>query len=118
MDDDTAERQARAARNQLLFRAVNDRLKGLAEAFQFIAEHTTFTCECADKTCVEPMLMSIDEYETLRGHRNRFAVLPGHADPDVEDVVDTTERYVVVEKSGAGARIAEQNDARSRERTT
>ena len=113
MHEEQSERQVRAARNQSLFREVNERLEGLAEAFQFIAEHTTFTCECADQTCVAPMLMTIDEYEALRGHRNRFAVLPGHVYRDVEDVLDTTERFVVVQKIGAGAPIAERSYPRS-----
>ena len=81
MSDEKAERQVRAARNQALFRVVNERLEGLADAFQFIAEHTAFTCECADERCVEPMLMTVDEYETMRGHSNRFAVLRGTSTP-------------------------------------
>ena len=113
MENERAERQVRAARNQSLFRAVNERLEGLADTFQFIAEHTTFTCECADETCVAPMLMTIDEYEALRGHPNRFAVLPGHVYLDVEDVISTTDRYLVVSKIGAGAKIAESSDPRS-----
>jgi hypothetical protein len=113
MDDERAERQVRAARNQSLFRAVNERLEGLADTFQFIAEHTTFTCECADETCVEPMLMTIDEYESLRAHPNRFAVLPGHVYADVEDVLSSNDRFVVVTKIGAGAEVAEEADPRS-----
>ena len=113
MNDEDAERQVRAARNQSLFRVVNERLEALAETFQFIAERTTFTCECPDQTCVAPMLMTIDEYEALRSHPNRFAVLPGHVDPNVEDVVAEGDRFVVVEKIGAGAAIAEKSDPRT-----
>jgi hypothetical protein len=116
MEDET-KRQVRAARNQSLFRVVNERLEGLAEAFQFIVEHTPFTCECADEACVEPMLMTVGEYESVRGHPSRFAVLPGHVDAEVEDVVEANDRFVVVSKIGAGAEIAEQFDPRSAERT-
>jgi hypothetical protein len=111
--DDKTERQVRAARNQSLFRMVNERLEGLADTFRFISEHTTFTCECADQGCVEPMMMTIDEYENLRSHPNRFAVLPGHVYADVEDTLSSNERFVVVVKIGAGAEIAEEADPRS-----
>ncbi len=110
---DQSERQVRAAQNQSLFREVNERLKGLADAFQFIAETTSFTCECADSSCTQQMSLSLGEYEQLRAGPNRFAVLPGHVYPDVERVVTDKERFVIVEKIGKGTEIAVEFDPRS-----
>lgn len=112
--DDVApvERQVRAAHNQALFRTVNERLKGLAEAFQFVAQTASFTCECADTSCIEQVNMSLDEYESVRADPNNFIVRPGHVDPDVEYVVSGNERLLVVAKVGVGAKIAEAFDPR------
>ena len=103
----------RAARNQALFREVNERLEKLAKAFQDVAQPARFACECANVACVEQMALTIDEYEALRAHPNRFAVLPRHVLPDVERVVAENERYVVVEKLGKAAEIAIEADPRA-----
>jgi hypothetical protein len=39
-------------------------------------------------------------------------VLPGHEDPDIEHVVQQTERFLVVEKEGQAAHEAEESDPR------
>jgi hypothetical protein len=108
------ERQVRAAKNQALFRQVNERLEGLAEAFQFIASQSaSFVCECADTSCVEHMSLRMDEYEALRREPNHFAVLAGHVYPDVERVVSENERFVVVAKIEEAAKVAREHDPRS-----
>jgi hypothetical protein len=110
---DQAERQVRAARNQALFRLVNERLQGLAEAFQFIAQRTSFACECADLSCVEQLSLSLEEYEELRTRPAQFVVLPGHVYPEVERVVTENERFVIVRKIGKGAEVAAEFDPRA-----
>jgi hypothetical protein len=77
-----------------------------------LAVETSWVCECADTDCTEPMDLTVAEYESLRAHPNRFAVLPGHVYPQVERVVEENERYVVVEKLGAGATFAVEHDPR------
>ena len=42
-----------------------------------------------------------------------FSVLPGHEDPAVETIVETTEQYVVVEKIGVASEIAESVNPRT-----
>lgn len=110
---DQVERQIRAAQNQSLFRTVNERLQGLAEAFEFIAQTATFACECADPSCVEPMNLSLAEYEALRADPNQFAVVPGHVYLDVERVISENERFMVVAKIEAAAKVAKEHDPRS-----
>jgi len=53
-----------------LFREVNERLEGLAKAFETTAGiESAFTCECADLHCLEQVSMTVDEYEAVRRHR-------------------------------------------------
>ncbi len=110
---DRTARQIRAAKNQALFRMVNERLQGLAEAFEFIAQTASFTCECADVSCTKQISLTLPEYEALRADPNQFAVLPGHVVSDVERVVSENERFVVVSKIGEGANVAVSLDPRS-----
>ena len=61
-----------------------------------------------------PMLLSLREYEELRAEPDRFAVLPGHEEVDVEEVVERREGYLVVRKfSGGPAELAAARDPRS-----
>src|SRR3954449_5963324 len=72
----------RAARNQTLYREVNERIEGLNEAFADTLDlDGAWVCECADENCAEPMEMTLDEYERVRAHPNHFAVLHGHVYP-------------------------------------
>jgi hypothetical protein len=107
------DRTKRAGRNQTLFREVNERLEGLAEAFQHVTETSSFACECADLGCTAMMDLRLSEYEAVRSHPNQFAVLPGHVYPDGEEVVAEHDRSVIVSKLGVGAKIAEQTYPRA-----
>jgi hypothetical protein len=107
------DRTERAGRNQTLFREVNERLEGLAEAFQHVTETSSFACECADLGCTAMINLRLSEYEALRSHPNQFVVLPGHVYPDVEEVMAEHDRYVIVSKQGVAAEIAEQTYRRA-----
>lgn len=48
--------------------------------------------------CDDRVLMTLDEYERVRGQRDRFAVVPGHESDEIERVVETADRYVIVDK--------------------
>jgi hypothetical protein len=109
------ERVERAARNQSLFREINERLEELASTFQEVAGTASFTCECADLKCIEQVEMSLDEYEAVRSDANQFVVRPGHVLADVENVVGESDRFVVVAKIGKGAKIAAAADPPSLE---
>jgi hypothetical protein len=108
----------RAARNQTLYREVNEKIEGLNEAFAEVLDAgSAWICECADTECTRPLEMTLGEYEHLRTHPDRFAVAPGHVYPDVERVVDETDRYQIVEKLGVGSTYAIERDPRARERS-
>ena len=101
------EREVRAARNQSLFRAVNEKLRTLNVAFALVTETFTIACECADTDCFEMIEIHPHDYLAVRAEPRHFAVRPGHVYADVEVVVRESEEYVVVEKIGTAAEVAE-----------
>jgi hypothetical protein len=107
------EDQARkAARNQALFREVNERIEELVGE----AWHPEFICECADAHCEEKLELSLREYEGIRASPVHFPVKVGHDYPEFERVVAVNDDYVVVEKIGAAADVARKLDPRSQVR--
>jgi hypothetical protein len=105
----TNEQRERAARNQSLFREVNERIEDLSTSASFVE----FVCECAYSDCTQRINVTLEEYEEIRGDSNRFFVLPGHEMLEVEAVVDSAEdRYLVVSKLGGGAAVANDLDPR------
>jgi hypothetical protein len=109
--EETDLRQIRLSRNQVLFREVNERLEKASHAFAADGP-ISFVCECSSTDCVAQIELSHDEYERVRSVPTWFAVTPGHEIPEIEDVVDLTERYAVVAKVEAGGRLAAASDPR------
>jgi hypothetical protein len=106
-------RQARVARNEALFREVNERIREVQAGIGG-GDRTDFLCECGREDCTTPISLSLAEYEEVRSHPTHFAVLPGHEQIDLERVVKQTERFSVIEKvSGAPAQVALDRDPRS-----
>jgi hypothetical protein len=108
------ERERRIGLNEAVFREVNERLRGLNEAFGTITEKMEIVCECADPGCTERITMSVAEYEELRSEPDRFAVVPGHAVPtDVEEVVAHGTGWEMVRKRPGGpAELARETTGR------
>ena len=93
-------RERRCERRALL-RLVNDRMRVLSQATGWAsAEHWfSFQCECGNTAgCNARVQMSLAEYERVRIGRRRYAVAPGHETPDLERVLERSERYLVVDK--------------------
>src|SRR3712207_4055704 len=101
------EREVRAARNQSMFRAVNEKIRALNETFAMVTREYAIACECADTSCTATLEIGPDAYSAIRANPRQFAVLHGHVVPEVEDVVGETDAYVVVEKVRDGATVAE-----------
>ena len=108
MSREQEERERRAAQNQLLFRAVNEQIVGMTENFRSDLSDINLVCECWTPSCTGTIRCRLEEFELLDRTRNMFIVLPGHEDLLVEDVVDTSNGYVVVRKRDLAARIVEQ----------
>lgn len=105
-------REERVARNEALFREVNERIKDISADVE--APLTDFVCECGDPECTKPVSLTPFEYEEVRRDATHFVVLPGHVVPDVEQVVAETERFAVVAKTEPrAARVAVREDPRS-----
>jgi hypothetical protein len=90
-----ANREERLAQNEVLFRQVNERIMELDDEWHLSHD---LICECANTGCMAVMRMSLAEYRSLRLDSHRFGVLPGHEIPDIEDVIERNDRYLVVEK--------------------
>src|SRR3712207_482549 len=101
----------RKAKNEAVFREVNERIGDAAVEFG-VPGDATFVCECGDAGCTERVSIPLRRYNQIRGDGRRFVILPGHEDPAVERVVDRSGRFSVVEKIGAAGTTAEQLDPR------
>jgi hypothetical protein len=105
-------RQERIAKNEALFRQVNERIEEVNEALGE-GDSADFLCECGDETCTSPVSLTLDEYERVRAEATHFVIAHGHEATDVERVVAQTDRYAVVEKfHGEAERIAVETDPR------
>ena len=106
-------RDAAKAKNEQLFRDVNEQIESLS---QTIAPNDTtmeFLCECDNVECHEKVNATRSEYESVRAVPTQFIVIPGHQDRRVEHVAISNERFLVVEKEGAAAREALESDPRA-----
>lgn len=110
-------REERLAKNEALFREVNERVAEVAANFIEVekkSDPVEFTCECGRVDCVEPIGMPVVEYEAVRAVPTRFAVVPAHEQPEVEIVVERHPSYFVVEKREEDAQeVAREEDPRS-----
>jgi hypothetical protein len=107
-------RRRRAARNQSVYREVNERIERIQDIWS-APEKIDFVCECADTACSMPVGLSRAQYEEVRGDPVTFVVLPEHVDPLVEEVVGRYSGHWTVRKIGEGARLARSADPRARE---
>jgi hypothetical protein len=103
--------ERRVSANESAFREANEAIeRGLwqGEENSLVA----FRCECASLGCDRLVDLTPREYEHIRETPRRFFVQPGHEITDVETVVETHERYVVVEKQAVAGAAAEASDPR------
>jgi hypothetical protein len=103
---------AARARNETFFREVNDQIEAVSQTIPETEPTMEFLCECDDLGCQAKVEATRAEYEALRAEPTHFVVLPDHVDPEVEHVVFTNERFLVVEKEGAPAKEAAESDPR------
>lgn len=101
------EREVRAARNQALFRAVNEKIVELNERFGEIQGNVSIACECSRVACVDLLEVPVDAYRAVRESPRTFTVHPEHVEAGVERLVSTHDGYAVVEVLGHGARVAD-----------
>jgi hypothetical protein len=93
----------RQARNEALFREVNERIAALDRKMAGATGNAEalydFECECGRHArCDGRVRMTLAEYDTVRAQDDRFAVAPGHETNELEQIVERTERYLIVDK--------------------
>jgi hypothetical protein len=91
------QRDRRLAENEVRSRRANEE-RVRAQTGDSLPVWLEILCECADRDCRQPLTIAAAEYAWLRERRSRFAVLPGHEAPAVEDVVERFPGFVIVEK--------------------
>jgi|RhiMetdeSRZDD1v2_1073273.scaffolds.fasta_scaffold3244220_1 hypothetical protein len=106
------EREIRAARNQAIFRAINEQIRAVNEAFGALTNTFSIACECYDARCIEMVEIEPATYEQTRAHPHRFVVRPGHVLGDIEHTVVETDEYAIVQKVDTAAEVAEALDPR------
>ena len=89
----------RAARNEEVFRSINERIEEAAERHGRDVP-LRLHCECGHASCFETIDLMPDVYERVSAFEHRFIVLPGHDEPEVELVVEKHDGWLVVEKVG------------------
>ena len=90
-------REKRLVENQRAFRIGNERLKGALETTAG-SESIPFLCECMDDTCLARVELTLEEYEGVRDHGNRFVIVHDHPTLPGERVVEENDSYQIVEK--------------------
>jgi hypothetical protein len=104
--------QARA-KNEAIFREINEQIEKVSQSVAPHDKTMAFLCECDRADCHEVVNVTRAEYESVRAVPTRFIVLPGHEDPEVEQIVVSNDRFLVVEKEGEAANQAAEHDPRS-----
>jgi hypothetical protein len=109
MSDD----EKQAALNQAVARDANETVEDLAAAWDPPADPIDIRCECSRADCGVTLRVAVSEYEAVRDDPRHFLVFPGHVDERIDRVVGSVRSYVLVEKTGEGAAVAEETDPRT-----
>ena len=96
-------RKERLAQNEVRFREINEAAQPQRES----QGEGRFVCECADRSCMTWIEVSLDEYEAVRRHPRRFIVAPTHEVPDIETIIDRKPGHFVIEKPESVSHVVE-----------
>jgi hypothetical protein len=103
------EDKQRVAMNEATFRKVNEGM----EVGQDPSGLLSFVCECGRLGCNQLIQLTRAEYESIRRHARRFAIVDGHEILAAKRLANRHDHYLVVEKSGdPEAEIVEHTDPR------
>lgn len=103
----------RVALNDATFREANEKIADAADSIG-VEGLLPFICECADTRCTSLLRLTRAEYEAVRAEPTHFINAEGHhhSAQGWARVVDTYERYAVVEKCGDAADVVAARDPR------
>jgi hypothetical protein len=108
-------RESRLAKNEAVFREINERVNELAASHGTDAHVYAFFCECSDADCTRQLELTRDAYEEVRARGNRFLVASGHQLPELETAIERRDEWLVVEKQNEAGKLARQLDPRNGE---
>jgi hypothetical protein len=107
------EQVRRRARNEALFRSLNEQINDMEIGKATDpSDPIDFVCECSSAECMKVVSVSREEYEAVREGGSTFIVAPGHEEPEIEDVLASYSGFSVVEKRGDAAAVAEETNPR------
>jgi hypothetical protein len=107
--ENTAQSEERAARNEVLFREANEKLR--EKRLEVDADGLTpFLCECSNPACTEVLRLSMREYEYARSRPTWFITAVDHENE--HNRIEQHPRYMIVEKAGTAGRIADEENPR------
>jgi hypothetical protein len=101
------------AKNESLFREVNERIQEAASRAVLLDTEAGFVCECASVECTEPLPITLVDYRYARSEPTWFIVLKGHERPDIERIVRRLDGCLIVDKVGEAGEKAEELDPSS-----
>jgi hypothetical protein len=106
----------RAARNEEIFRDVNERIdEGAAQ--HGVQTPLPFHCECGQASCLDTIELAPPLYEQVAQERYRFIVVPGHEDVEIERIVERGPNHLVVEKTGEARRQIDRDHPQQQHRS-
>jgi hypothetical protein len=103
----------RAARNEEVFRSINEKIDEGAELHQ-VASMLPFHCECGRLSCTDTIELEPRTYDEIASNLLHFILKPSHRIAEIERVVAEHERYLVVEKIGDARAEIEREHPRPR----
>ena len=111
MDMPLSER--RQIENEMIFRRVNEKVVNELDELdaQLIKDDYPeltitdddmvlhFVCECSDENCIERIPVKLSKYQKLHKNRKVFILKHGHEVKEIEEIIHTKNKYIVVEKN-------------------
>jgi hypothetical protein len=102
------ERDERIAKNETIFREANRELERADRAEgATLGELIEVLCECGRPRCGGVIALTVADYDGVHAQADRFVVLRGHENDEIEKVVEERAGYLVVDKFGEAEDIAE-----------
>jgi hypothetical protein len=116
----TAAAIERNAATQNRYRELNEHLSQVynqfvarADSGKKVSELFELFCECGQQTpCGERVKVSAVTYERVRADPTTFILSPGHEAPDVEEMIEHGDGFLVARNFGRAAEIARAADPR------
>ena len=76
-----------------LFRYANEKILALRLPW---SDEYELVCECMSPSCFEVLRIEPEAWEAVSSAPLEFVVLPGHDDPEMDELVRTTPAYSVI----------------------